>query len=203
MTYGALIQNSAGKILIAEGELAPVYRNKYSVTADSKAASGVITTNIASTEKFCMPFSRGPCWIHLTISGGFYCVNWRLPANSSATIYVYGPPIRTNGTYGIQVFNADGSLAYQNNGSSMRLIGINPAFGATYSGKQVAIMSRVTSVNHAGPGGTSDWTTARAIGVITTSGTDTIGHFTALEIPSFVDIGVSSINLPLIDVTGV
>lgn len=202
MAYGALIQNADGKTLIAEGELAPTFRNKYSVSAGSTGATGVITTNIASTEKFCMPFVRGPCWISLTVSGGFYCVNWRLLGNTSATIYIFGPPVRTNATYGIQVFNEDGSLAYQNNGSSMRLIGFNPSIGATYPGKQVAIMSRVTAVIHAGPGGTSDWTTARAVGVITTSGTDTIGFYTALDIPTAVDIGVSSVNMPLVDVTG-
>ena len=202
MAYGALIQNAAGKTLLAEGEHAPAFRGKYSVSAGSKGATGVITTSVASTEKFCMPFARGPCWIYLMVSGGFYCVNWRLIANSSATIYVFGPPTRSNGTYGIQVFNADGSLAYQNNGRSMKLIGFNPAIGATYSGKQVAIMSRVVAVTHSGPGGTSDWTTAKGVGVITTSGTDTIGYFTALDIPSFVDIGVSSVNIPLVDVTG-
>lgn len=202
MAYGALIQNANGKTLIAEGELAPTFRGKYSVSAGSAVATGTIVTSIASTEKFCMPFSRGPCWLNVTISGGFYRVSWRLLANNTGTVYVFGPPIRANSVYGIQVFNADGSLAYQNNGSSMRLIGFNPSVGTKYSGKQVAIMSRVISVIHAGPNGTSDWTTAKAVGVITTSGTDTIGYYTALDIPSAVNIGVSSVNMPLIDVTG-
>lgn len=118
--YGAQITNSAGKVLIRDDESVPMLYNKLTFTG-----AGTIATSFPSNLPPPMVFTRGQLHVTLVVSGSF----WAVKAGSkdfTGTAYIYGPPSASLETakYGLQIFKANGQLAYSAGRKAIRVLDV-------------------------------------------------------------------------------
>ena len=194
MSYGLELINANGVSLVRDGEKVPTFSARYNVGI----GSGSINTGISSNEVYCVPFTRGQMMCNVVPSEGYYVINYT--AKTASSIYVYRAP-SSSGGYGVQVFNSDGSLAYQNNSRALRILTLNPGYGATYSGKTLAILPRVINYNTVSAGGGQYYTYIR-VSCINPGSPDTVGMFVQQTIPAPVEVFIYGGVIPVIDVTG-
>lgn len=119
--YGVQITNSSGKVLIRDDESVPMLYNKLTFTA----ANQTIATSVPSNLPPPMVFTRGQLYVTLVVSGSFWAVKTG-SADFTGTAYIYGPPIVSLETakYGVQIFKANGGLAYSAGRKAIRILDV-------------------------------------------------------------------------------
>lgn len=153
MSYGLSLTGPDGTLLIKEGEMVPTFHAKYTIAeAKNGGKYSWINTGIPATEKFALLFGRGDVLLYNQIArdtprgmlkkDGY----WQIcHGGGNGELYVFRAPTnnQSQGKYGVQILNSDGSVAFQNTSPPIRLLGFAVTNKQAFSQK-IAIQ-RVTS----------------------------------------------------------
>lgn len=130
--YGVQLTNSRGISLINPGEVVPQFHSKYTVSGGVQ----VFNTGISSSLQAPLAFTRGQVLARVKASGGAWVVETDY-YSGGGEIFVFSQPTLQPGKYGVQVFKADGQLAYQSNKKALRVLDV-----LTLSSPPTAVLAR-------------------------------------------------------------
>ncbi|WP_405126771.1 hypothetical protein [Ralstonia pseudosolanacearum] len=152
MPAGLTVYGEHGFVQITEAYGNLALRQKSTVTPDGSGRGSFTFTG--SRPFVCIQSANPVALLGSSNSGADWTVNFSAPAQAPFTVYVFDEPAAPSGQPGLQVFKADGSLAFDSGLAYLKVVGVvtppsgAPAYGESWEASPVVAGSYAACISY-------------------------------------------------------